>query len=89
MNPSVCPFRRELHDRSGDVHASGPLLGLGVNLPAEFEHVGMDAKLGRDLVQFLVGLQMIPKLQPALRGLQVKVVGMLQRFHAGRTMDEP
>jgi hypothetical protein len=42
--------------------------GVGVNVPADFEHAWMSAKLGRDPLQFLVGLSVIPKLQPTLGG---------------------
>ena len=47
------------------------------------EHIGMGAKLWRDLVQFLVGFNGIADFNPALRRLQMQVIGMSQFLDLG------
>jgi hypothetical protein len=48
-------------------------------LPTEFQNMRMDTELGRDPLQLVVGLDVIPKFQPALGGEQVVAVGRLKR----------
>src|ERR1035437_1871418 len=81
MNPRIRPVWVELDDRPGDVHARGPFGFLGVNVPANFQHIRMGAKLRGDTFQFIVGFQMIPKLQPALGGAEMVAVRYWKRFH--------
>jgi hypothetical protein len=53
----------------GIVQAGIPLLRGGVNAPAKLEDIGMGAVGGGDLLQLLVGLDVIAQSNPALGGL--------------------
>src|SRR5947208_1103833 len=81
MNPSCWPVRGQLCERSGNVHAGIPFLCLGVNLPAEFQDIWMRPQQRRDLVQLLIGFDVVAKFQPALGGLEMKIVRTFERFH--------
>jgi hypothetical protein len=63
---TVDPAQRLVRCKFGDgrrnVRASIPLQRHGVNLPAHFQHVGMEPEHGRDLVQFRVGLDVIAEV---------------------------
>lgn len=74
VNLRVHSIRVELDDRIGNVHADIPFLPASVNAPAKFQHIRVRAKLRRDTLQFLVGLQVIPKLQPALHRSEMMTV---------------
>jgi len=65
-----------------DLHARPPMLVFGVNFPADFQHVGMDAKFGCDLVQLGICFKIISEFQPALGGFLVIGVGRNERLHA-------
>ena len=81
VNPSTRPVRHQLHDGAGDVQRTGPLLKVRVNLPADFQHRGVSAEAGGNVVQFRISLGESVKLAPALSGLKVEAVGRLKRFH--------
>ena len=80
--PAVVPFRRKFDERCGNVHARPPLVFLGENLPADFEHVGMNTQPGPDQFQFLVRLKMITEFQPAFGSFQMDAVRRFKRFDA-------
>lgn len=48
------------------IDARIPIFCLGMNVPSNFEHIGVGAKLRRDALQFLVRLQMIFQARPSL-----------------------
>jgi hypothetical protein len=53
---------------ASDHEGAFPILFGGVNLPAEFENVGVVPVSAIDLAQFLQGFLGISKFEPALRG---------------------
>jgi hypothetical protein len=55
------------------------------NLPTDFEQVRMVAHLRRNILAFGVGLKVIAKLKPSLRGKQVMGVGRFERLHKERS----
>src|SRR6185295_11357403 len=79
-NPTIRPFRRELDDRVGNVYARVPLLAVSMDMPPNFEHFGVGAKLRCDALQFLVGFKVIAQFEPTLSRPQMQAVGMSQRI---------
>jgi hypothetical protein len=67
-------FRHQLNQRRGNVQRTLPFLGFGVNLPANFQNSRVSAILGGDVLQFLVGLEIVLQLEPALSRFQVSLV---------------
>lgn len=78
MDPGFRALRTELDHPLRDHQTRLPLFGLGVQVPAQFEHIGMRAGQGRQVLQFQFSLSWIAQLQPALGGAQMKVVRMWQ-----------
>ena len=82
-------FGQQLSQCRGNIQRTLPFLGLGVDLPANLQNRRVSAILGSDVLQFLVGFEMIAQLEPALGGLQVKAVGWLQVFHGSLEPQKP
>lgn len=66
VNSAEPALRRHRGQRRGDVQAGVPLPGVGINAPAELEHVGMGAVGGGDLLQLIVGIGVIAQTNPAI-----------------------
>jgi hypothetical protein len=60
--------------RSGNVLAAFPLFGSPINFPTEFQYVRVRSVPCRDVFQLLICLQVIPEVQPAPGGFQVRPV---------------
>jgi hypothetical protein len=68
MYPAQWMFRHQLNQRRGNVQRTLPFLGLGVDLPTNLQNSRVSAILGGNVLQLLVGFEMITQLDPALRG---------------------
>ena len=81
VNPAGRTVGIAIDDRMADLHARLPMFVFGVDFPADFQHVGMDAEFGCDLVQLGIRLKIISEFQPALGGFLVMGVGRNEGFH--------
>ena len=83
MPPAQWKFWQHFNQCGGNVQRSIPLLSLGVNPPTNLQYSRVTTTLRGDLLQFLVGFDMIAQFDPAFSGLQVALVFEGEFFHLG------
>ena len=73
-------FWSQLNQPRSNIQGRIPFLGLVVNLIPNLKNGRMSAMFCRDVLQLLVGLQVIAQFQPTLSRLQVALILKFKRF---------
>ena len=71
----------DFNNGAGDVQARVPILRLGVDLPADLQHIRMGVELRVDAVQVFSRLNVGAEQQPATCGSQMMEIWRFERVH--------